>query len=49
MNSFTTKYEEDEVHGLYDFPLETKETSSIYIALRRRDITLELKHKILSL
>lgn len=49
MNSFTTKYEEDEVHGLYDFPLEIKETTSIYLALRRRDITLELKHKILSL
>ena len=49
LNSFTTKYEEDEMHGLYDFPLEIKETSSIYLALRRRDITLELKHKLISL
>jgi hypothetical protein len=49
LNSFTTKYEEDEVHGLYDFPIEIKETSSIYLAVRRRDITLELKHKLISL
>jgi hypothetical protein len=49
IESINNKYEEDKVHELYGFPLEIKETSSIYLALRRRDITLELKHKLLSI
>ena len=49
VNSFDINYEEDEVHELFGFPIEIKETSSIYLALRRRDVKLELKHKLLTL
>jgi hypothetical protein len=41
-------FEMDEVDELYGFPKEIKESSAIFLALGRRDIALEYKHKVLT-
>ncbi len=41
-------FEMDEVDELYGFPKEIKEASAIFLALGRRDIALEYKHKVLT-
>jgi hypothetical protein len=47
---FSTKpFEVDEIDELYEFPIEIKESSRIFLSLGRRDIKLEYQHKILSL
>ncbi len=42
-----SNYEKDKVHDLYGFPETQTETTSIFLALGRRDIELEYKHKIM--
>ena len=42
-------FEVDEIDELYEFPIEIKESSRIFLTLGRRDIKLEYQHKILSL
>lgn len=42
-------FEVDEIDELYEFPIEIKESSRIFLSLGRRDIKLEYQHKILSL
>jgi hypothetical protein len=47
---FSSKpFEVDEIDELYEFPIEIKESSRIFLSLGRRDIKLEYQHKILSL
>jgi hypothetical protein len=42
-------FEEDKTDELYEFPIEIKESSQIFLSMGRRDIKLEYKHKTLSL
>jgi hypothetical protein len=41
-------FAEDAVHELYGYPLDLTEASPIYLALGRRDLTLEYQHRILA-
>lgn len=41
-------FTEDAAHELYGYPLELTETSPIYLALGRRDLTLEYQHRTLA-
>ena len=49
LNLSNKSFEVDEIDELYEFPIEIKESSRIFLTLGRRDIKLEYKHKILSL
>jgi hypothetical protein len=48
-NLSNKSFELDEIDELYEFPIEIKESSRIFLTLGRRDIKLEYQHKILSL
>ena len=48
-NSSSQEFEKDVIDELYEFPVEIKETSQIFLSLGRRDIKLEYKHKVLSI
>jgi sigma54-dependent transcription regulator len=48
-NSSTQEFEKDVIDELYEFPIEIKESSQIFLSLGRRDIKLEYKHKVLTL
>ena len=49
LNLSNKSFEVDEIDELYEFPIEIKESSRIFLTLGRRDIKLEYQHKILSL
>ena len=49
LNLSNKSFELDEIDELYEFPIEIKESSRIFLTLGRRDIKLEYQHKILSL
>lgn len=49
LNSSSQEFEKDVIDELYEFPIEIKESSQIFLSLGRRDIKLEYKHKVLSL
>ena len=49
LNASKKSFEVDEIDELYEFPIEIKESSRIFLTLGRRDIKLEYQHKILSL
>jgi hypothetical protein len=49
LNLSNKSFEIDEIDELYEFPIEIKESSRIFLTLGRRDIKLEYQHKILSL
>jgi hypothetical protein len=49
LNLSNKYFEVDEIDELYEFPIEIKESSRIFLTLGRRDIKLEYQHKILSL
>jgi hypothetical protein len=49
LNLSNKPFELDEIDELYEFPIEIKESSRIFLTLGRRDIKLEYQHKILSL
>lgn len=42
-------FEEDTIDELYGFPTNITETTPIYLALGRRDLKLEYRHKVLSM
>ena len=48
-NSSSQEFEKDVIDELYEFPIEIKESSQIFLSLGRRDIKLEYKHKVLNL
>jgi hypothetical protein len=49
LNLSNKSFELDEIDELYEYPIEIKESSRIFLTLGRRDIKLEYQHKILSL
>jgi hypothetical protein len=42
-------FEQDTLDELYGYPTTITETTPIYLALGRRDVKLEYKHKVISL